>query len=36
MRDVAERYFGGVSIKVKGEVFHVTVMLQQGEVGEDR
>ena len=36
VRDVAERYFGGVSIKVKGEVFHVTVMLQQGEVGEDR
>ena len=33
VRDVAERYFGGVSIKVKGEVFHVTVMLQQGEVG---
>ena len=33
VRAVAERYFGGVSIKVKGEVFHVTVMLQQGEVG---
>ena len=34
VRDVAERYFGGVNIKVKGDVFHVTVMLQQGEVGE--
>lgn len=32
VRDVAKRYFGGVSIKVKGDVFHVTVMLQQGEV----
>lgn len=32
VRDVAERYFGGVRIKVKGDVFHVTVMLQQGEV----
>ena len=31
VRDMAERYFGGVSIKVKGDVFHVTVMLQQGE-----
>ena len=30
VRDVAERYFGGVNIKVKGDVFHVTVMLQQG------
>lgn len=29
VRDMAERYFGGVNIKVKGEVFHVTVMLQQ-------
>lgn len=29
VRDVAERYFGGVNIKVKGDVFHVTVMLQQ-------
>ena len=28
VRDVAERYFGGVNIKVKGDVFHVTVMLQ--------
>ena len=36
VRDVAERYFGGVNIKVKGDVFHVTVMLQQGEVGEDK
>ncbi|MCI8577187.1 MAG: GHKL domain-containing protein [Lachnospiraceae bacterium] len=35
VRDVAERYFGGVKIKVKGEVFHVTVMLQQEEVRED-
>ena len=33
VRDIAERYFGGVNIKVKGDVFHVTVMLQQGEVG---
>ncbi|MDE7444643.1 MAG: GHKL domain-containing protein [Lachnospiraceae bacterium] len=32
VRDMAERYFGGVNIKVKGDVFHVTVMLQQGEV----
>ena len=30
VRDVAGRYFGGVNIKVKGDVFHVTVMLQQG------
>lgn len=28
VRDMAERYFGGVNIKVKGDVFHVTVMLQ--------
>lgn len=35
VRDVAERYFGGVNIKVKGDVFHVTVMLQQGEVKEN-
>ena len=34
VRDIAERYFGGVNIKVKGDVFHVTVMLQQGEVGK--
>ena len=32
VRDIAERYYGGVNIKVKGDVFHVTVMLQQGEV----
>ena len=31
VRDIAERYFGGVNIKVKGDVFHVTVMLQQRE-----
>ena len=36
VRDIAERYFGGVNIKVKGNVFHVTVMLQQGEVGEGK
>ena len=30
VRDVAGRYFGGVNIKVKRDVFHVTVMLQQG------
>ena len=29
VRDVAGRYFGGVNIKVKRDVFHVTVMLQQ-------
>ena len=29
VRDVAERYFGSVNIKVKGDVFQVTVMLQQ-------
>lgn len=29
VRDVAGRYFGGVNIKVKRYVFHVTVMLQQ-------
>lgn len=33
VRDIAERYFGGVNIKVKGDVFHVTVMLQQGRWG---
>lgn len=37
--DMAERYLGGVSIKAKGDVFHVTVMLQQGkgvvETGND-
>ena len=31
VREIAERYFGGVNIKVKGDVFHVTVMLQQRE-----
>ena len=36
VRDVAEKYFGGVNIKVKGDVFHVTVMLQQRETGEDK
>ncbi|MBD5548701.1 MAG: sensor histidine kinase, partial [Lachnospiraceae bacterium] len=36
VRDMAERYFGGVNIKVKGDVFHVTVMLQQGEVKENK
>ena len=36
VRDMAERYFGGVSIKVKGDVFHVTVMLQQGEAEENK
>ena len=35
VRDIAERYFGGVNIKVKRDVFHVTVMLQ-GEVGEGK
>ena len=34
VRDIAERYFGGVNIKVKGDVFHVTVMLQQGRWGK--
>ncbi len=29
VRDVAGRYFGGVNIKVKGDAFYVTVMLQQ-------
>ena len=36
VRDIAARYFGGVNIKVKRDVFHVTVMLQQGEVGEGK
>ena len=36
VRDIAERYFGGVNIKVKGDVFHVTVMLQQGRWGEGK
>jgi len=34
VRDMAERYYGGVNIKVKKDVFHITVMLQQGEVKE--
>ena len=34
VRDIAERYFGGVNIKVKGDVFHVTVMLQHENVPE--
>ena len=34
VREIAERYFGGVNIKVKGDVFHVTVMLQQGRWGK--
>lgn len=29
VRDAAERYFGGVNIKAKGDVFQVTVILQQ-------
>ncbi len=29
VRDVAERYFGGVNIKAEGTVFHVTVLLQK-------
>ena len=36
VREMAERYFGGVNIKVKGDVFHVTVMLQQGEVEAEK
>lgn len=36
VRDIAERYFGGVNIKVKGDVFHVTVMLQQGRWGKGK
>ena len=36
VRDMAERYFGGVNIKVKGDIFHVTVMLQQREVKEKK
>lgn len=34
VHDMAERYYGGVKIKVKKDIFHVTVMLQQGEVKE--
>lgn len=36
VQDMAERYFGGVNIKVRGDVFYVTVMLQQGEVKENK
>ncbi len=35
VRDMAERYYGGVNIKVKKDIFHITVMLQQGEVKEN-
>ncbi len=31
VHDMAERYYGGIKIKVKKDVFHVTVMLQQKE-----
>lgn len=31
VRDVAERYLGYMDVKAEGEVFKVTVMLQQGE-----
>ena len=33
--DIAERYYGGVNIKVKDKVFHITVMLQQGGVMQE-
>ena len=36
VRDMAERYFGGVNIKVKEDVFHVTVMLQQEKMEENK
>ncbi len=39
MRDIAERYFGGVNIKkkVKGDVFHVTkINAAAGEGGEGK
>lgn len=29
--DIAERYYGGVNIKVEKNIFHITVMLQQGQ-----
>ena len=29
--DIAERYYGGIKIKVREQVFHITVMLQQGQ-----
>jgi len=31
VHDMAERYYGGVKIKVEKDIFHVTVMLQQRE-----
>lgn len=31
VRDIAERYLGGVSIKTNGDIFYVTVMLQHGK-----
>ena len=34
VHDIAERYYGGVNIKVKKDIFHVTVMLQQRELNE--
>ncbi len=30
--DVAERYLGSMDVKAEGEVFRVTVMLQQGDI----
>lgn len=30
VRDIAERYYGGVNIKTKKDMFRITVMLQQG------
>lgn len=36
VHDMAERYYGGVKIKVKKDIFHVTVMLQQREVKENK
>ena len=32
VRDIAERYFGGVTIKIEGDIFRVTVMLQQEKI----
>ncbi len=34
VHDMAERYYGGVNIKVKKDIFHITVMLQQEEMKE--
>ncbi len=34
VHDMAERYYGGVNIKVNKDIFKITVMLQQGEVKE--